>query len=377
MATKYYYADATGANDGTSEANAWTDFETALEGIAAGDILYMKKSASRVSLGANKTINMAAQSDTATTIVEGYDATPGDGVRWQGGGSAHNVTINAGGNVVFKNIDYESSNGAYAWSNNNDIDHSYYYNCRFVNTNTSAGSEAFNIRQSTHCINCYFDSSHTSTSGGTVYIQTNDGGSFYGCVFRGNRGCYTQNGGTNAPVSFFNCLFTDGSVEAMVIGIDVDLVNSTQEVAFFNVTECTFYGFSTDAVAIRDLSGSAVNQQVNMIQNNIFYGSSATNGINIEDASINTGVLVVGNAYGGVTNQINGAGTNLQNLDAVTLTADPFEDGANLDFRLNGAAGGGALCKGTAYPTTFQGITGAAERNIGALQHTKESISIF
>tara|TARA_Y100000310_G_C20496098_1_gene721603 strand:- start:132 stop:299 length:168 start_codon:yes stop_codon:yes gene_type:complete len=49
----------------------------------------------------------------------------------------------------------------------------------------------------------------------------------------------------------------------------------------------------------------------------------------------------------------------------------------NLDFRLNDVAGGGALCKGTAYPTTMQGITGASERHIGVIQNTRESISVF
>jgi len=379
MATKYYYADASGANDGTSESDAWTDFKVALETIAAGDTLYLKKSGSRVSIGANAVTNMATQSDTAQTLVEGYETTPGDGVRWEGGGSAHNVTINAGGNVIFKNIDYESSNAGYAWSNNNAADHAYYYNCRFVNTNTSAGAEACNVRQTAHFTNCYFESSQNTTSNGTVYVQTNDGASFYGCVFRGNRGCYTQGGGTNAPLSFIGCIFTDGSVQAMEIGIDTDLINSSSEYAFFNVTECTFYGFGTDAIAIRETYTSSYVQQTNVIQNNIFYGTSATNAINIEDASVNTGILIVGNAYGGVTNQLNGGGTNLQNIDAVTLSADPFTDGANLDFTLNATSGGGADCKNSAYPTTIQGLTGETGRHIGASQYTApiESISIF
>ncbi|MAG28386.1 hypothetical protein CMI47_22905 [Candidatus Pacearchaeota archaeon] len=380
MTTYYYYADATGANDGTSEADAWTDFENALESIAAGDILYMKKSASRVNLGGNKVVSMAAPNSTATTIVEGYETTPGDGERWQGG-ATQAVTINAGGNVIFKNIDYETNNSAYAWSNNNAIDHAYYYNCRFVNTNTGTGAEAFNIRFYTHCINCYFESSNNSTTGGVVLVQTNDGASFHSCVFRGNRGCYSQGTGVNVPLVFTGCVFTDGSVEAMEIGIDVDLINSTNEAAIFNVTECTFYGFGTDAIAIRELPNiNTYPYNLNVIQNNIFYGSSATNAINIEDASVNTGLLIVGNAYGGVTNQVNGGGTNLQNLDAVTLSDDPFTDGANLDFSLNSTSGGGADCKDAAYPTTIQGLASTSGRHIGASQYTAEggeSISIF
>jgi len=378
MATKYYYADASGDNDGSSEANAWTDLDTALEGIAAGDILYLKKSGSRVALAASSTANMATQSDTATTIVEGYGTTPGDGIQWQGGGNAYHVIINAGGNVVFKNIDYESSSASYAWSSNGAIDHVMYYNCRFVNTNTSAGCEALNCRFNSHYINCYFEASQTATDNGVVYITANDGASFHGCVFRGNRGIYAVNSGFNAPIVVRNCIFTDGSATPMEIGMDVDLLNSAHEVVIFDVSESTFYGFGTDGIAIREMESSTTNQySIMTIQNNIFYGNSATNAINIEDADDTTGIFMVGNAYGGVTNQINGAGTNVQNLNATSLTADPFVNGPAMDFRLGGSTSGVA-CKRTAYPETYQGVTGNSERSRGAFQaQQEETISIF
>jgi hypothetical protein len=372
MATKYYYADASGDDSGSSEANAYTDFETALEGIAAGDILYCKKSASRPDFGPIG-VDMAAQSDTATTIVEGYDSTPGDGVRWQGDGR---LDLNSGGNIIFKNLDIESSRNGYIVEVNSN--NTYWYNCKFYQTRTVAAEEAVRVNFHSHFVNCYFDTdSAASTSRGTVYIATSDGGSFYGCVFRGDRGIYTDQLATYA-LNVQNCIFTDGSTVPMAIGIDADLINSSAEPVFFNVSECTFYGFGTDGIALRDLPDPSGNPKLlSMIQNNIFYGSSATNAINIEDASHNTGVMVVGNAYGGVTNQTNGGGTNFPNLDAVTLSSDPFIDGANLDFRLNDTSDGGALCKGTAYPTSFIGITGDVERNIGSFQYTKESITIF
>ena len=39
MTTRYYYADASGNDDGTSEANAYEDFTTALEERDDGEIL--------------------------------------------------------------------------------------------------------------------------------------------------------------------------------------------------------------------------------------------------------------------------------------------------------------------------------------------------
>jgi len=379
MATKYYYADASGDNDGSSEANAYENLDNAMESISAGDILYLKKSGSRVAIASGEnTFNMATQSDTATTIVEGYGTTPGDGISWQGGGNQYGITINQGGNVVFKNIDYETSSASWSWSNNNAIDHAYYYNCRFVNTNTADGCEALNVRFNSHYINCYFEASQTATDGGAVLVTANDGASFYGCVFRGNRGIYALGSGYNSPLVVRNCIFTHGSVEDMEIGMDMDLLNSTNEVIIFDVSECTFYGFGTDAIAIREMESSTTHQySIMTIQNNIFYGTSATNAINIEDADDTTGIFMVGNAYGGVTNQINGEGTNVPNLNATTLGYDPFKGGAAMDFRLAGSTSGVA-CKRTAYPTTYQGVTGNAERSLGALQiPQQETISIF
>ena len=43
MATVYYNSSASGSNDGTSEANAYTDLQTALNSLSAGDHLYVKR----------------------------------------------------------------------------------------------------------------------------------------------------------------------------------------------------------------------------------------------------------------------------------------------------------------------------------------------
>jgi len=89
-----------------------------------------------------------------------------------------------------------------------------------------------------------------------------------------------------------------------------------------------------------------------------------------------SGVAVVtlrGNAFrlntGGNTNGL----THLTESGTITLTADPFVGAATGDFRLNTAAGGGALLKGTgrgAFTQTQSGYAGTVSYpDVGAAQH--------
>lgn len=90
MAIRYANFDlATGANDGTSEADAWQTWAAVLAGEAAGDYLYVKKTASRHTEGAaaSMAIDFSLWSGTGDelSVIEGYETTPGDGVQFQTG----------------------------------------------------------------------------------------------------------------------------------------------------------------------------------------------------------------------------------------------------------------------------------------------------
>ena len=61
MATKYYYSQASGANNGTSESDAYTDLQTALNALSAGDHLYCKRHSSREGV---KTTNLTCTTDS-------------------------------------------------------------------------------------------------------------------------------------------------------------------------------------------------------------------------------------------------------------------------------------------------------------------------
>jgi len=53
----------------------------------------------------------------------------------------------------------------------------------------------------------------------------------------------------------------------------------------------------------------------------------------------------------------------------VTLSADPFTDGASGDFSLNATAGGGADCRAAGFPGEFPGGLTTGYLDIGAVQH--------
>ena len=123
-----------------------------------------------------------------------------------------------------------------------------------------------------------------------------------------------------------------------------------------------------NAIEYEDGAGTNMTQ-IMITQNNVIY--NATNGI-INSRGTNTssvvGHFVNNNAMGSISSA---AYTNIQDeyiKNKVTLTADPFVD--KIDFELNDAPGGGALCKFLGapprqYDPTLLGTTFANDRDSG------------
>ena len=75
------------------------------------------------------------------------------------------------------------------------------------------------------------------------------------------------------------------------------------------------------------------------IENCIFYDNGGY-GVSVTDSDATSQVICDTNAF---YNNTSGATLNTTDLNAITMTADPFTDSANGDFSLNSDAGGGAL----------------------------------
>ena len=372
MTVIYCNADlSTGSDDGTSEANAWKTVQqgiTAINGAAAGSILYIKRTSSRID-ESNVTITGAGDDDNYTTI-EGYTTTPGDNGMFEYGGGYWEID---GDYVSIKNIDIEfaaTDNNVGVLRFDSGTEKGHLHNCKIYNTSTGSNDFAVKINSAAVITNCEIvsDGNITTAQRGAIYLNNFDGAVVSGCVIRGLRGF----GGLPAfhSVCIEGNIFCHAPNVQMVVGIDLDLMSGTSQVNECIVANNTIL---TDDIGINFKEiHSATKAACILVKNNLIYGDGGGIGIQNEDADSSVGVSIIGNAIGnmgGSSNHISGFDATNSTYDNIDLTADPFVDKANLDFRLNGVAGGGAACRASASPTTFKNMSFTNRRSIGAVGH--------
>ena len=334
MATKYYYSQASGDNDGSSEANAYQDLQTALDALSAGDHLYCKRHSSREgSKTTNLTLTTDSEATAGNTVVEGYTTTPGDGGMYQtaspiafngdgieirymdvdaDGDPSHAIKLQGDGSLAYRCIAVNS----YNFGNAMEVLDAAAVECYVKGKVTSAGDNVFKCNRA-HAINCVVVIASDSGDAGEA-IQA-------GAGFRINKivGCLIINEDTDGPQSHVGIsvngssmgaqLFANNTITNMNIGIEM----VSGPVAARTSTPSIFYG-------------------------NILY--SLVDGIkNSQGAStVNFGLIAISNAFGAITSAQT---TNIASVnDSITLTESPFVDTTN--YELNNAPGGGALLKG-------------------------------
>lgn len=343
MANVYYNSAATGANDGTSEADAYTDLQTALNSLSAGDHLYCKRAASREgSITVNLTFTTSATTGTPT-IIEGYETTPGDGGMYQtaspvyftgehvllkyfdvdkAGDSSEAIRLNGDASVAYRC----KATSTYGFGNCFQILDGAAIECAAYAVCSGSGDGAFEM-QRVWMIGCYAEITGGANGVGISLQSGFRANSCIGCVVN-NTGTGTNNkgiyiiGGTNGGGAL--------------------------------ITNCTIYNC---ADGIYENDGA----QASSLLPSIYYGNilyNVGNGI-INAQSVNANQLSqynFGNAYGAVTTAQT---TNLSNVDdhAVTLTSSPFVD--TTDFALNNEPGGGALLKGLLGPADIKDLESA------------------
>jgi hypothetical protein len=343
MATVYYDSSATGAGDGTSEADAYTDLQTALNSLSAGDHLYCKRAGSREGV---KTTNLTFTTSATTggpTIIEGYETTPGDGGMYQ---TASPVLI-TGEHVLLKYFDVDKDDDStdaiqiigdcsvayrckatstYSFGNCFAVTDAAVIECAAYAVCSGSGDGCFQTQRG-WMVGCYAEITD-GANGAAITLQTG---------FRPNAciGCVCNNSGTGTNNS----------------GIEI---NGSNNLSGNVIANNTIYNFANGIV---DTEGARnVHSSLNIFYGNLLY--SVGNGI-INSQGTNVTELCqynFANAYGSVTTAQT---TNLSNVDdhAVTLTSSPFID--TTDFRLNNDPNGGALLKGLLGPPDIKDLESA------------------
>ena len=370
MATKFCNPDlGSGDDDGSSEANAFQDLSAAIAAISGGDLLYVKKTSSRHDDGALSMASGINGSATALTIVEGYGTTPGDNVQFQ---YAEKIDIDAK-NFVLRNFDIEMSSGDVegVLFIANNIDGVSVHNCRVYNTNTG-NFPAILASQSAVFTNCEIiaDGNITTTGRGALEIDSGDSAVVHGCSIRGSKGIGVLANAVGIAIT--NNIFYAAPNRDMKKGIEADLQISAGEVRCFLAQGNSMYNVLNMGIDFRELPDFD-EKSVVVVANNLIWGDGGAEGIHCNDSATTVGPIIINNAIGnmgGASENVASFAASVAEYGTIDLTADPFVDGANGDFRLNGTAGGGAACRSAANPTTFPGESFTNKLDIGAVGHT-------
>lgn len=253
--TIYYVDGAVGSddspNDGLSEGagNAWATIDHAMNNVVAGDIVYVKASAT---YDENANIDTAG-GITTPILFEGYTTTTGDNglVNWTNSGGIALTESQAAPYYVFKNFDINScSNDGVAFLSSSGY---VFWNCKF-RSNSSQGFVGTGCNYMTF-LNCEFTN---NTAQG--FDGTGNDNLFLGCIFSGNGSAGADFSGGNYNL-FYKCVAFDNS--ASVSGLH-DLGDYSKVIA------CTIDMENASQPCI----GAAANETLTCVVDNILYDGS-------------------------------------------------------------------------------------------------------
>ena len=363
MTVRYFNAGASGDGSGSSEANGFTDLQTAFTATAGGDTLWLKNGGSRYG-SSDTVISWSPSQSNNRSRIEGYGSSIGDGVLFQTSTRFSTASVNADWSYL------DVHNVKVAWTDalvlsgvNNAV-----YRCKVVN---DAGyGKAISLINSTliecdlrvkmvhiniqvfysnRCdvVGCYFESKSTGSDGLANNLVA---------VSSGHRSqCFVNN------IVVEKRGAGKGASNGLYYGVDRVAINHT---CYGN----TFVGVGGSSVVLPEGMPQGGYGPIS-ICGNIFYSAGAY-GIDNQQGvnSTNLAVFAANNAYGSLTSgQVNNVDNNYL---PISLTANPFVD--ETDYVLNTTSGGGALLRGLRGVPDMKNPAIASTRlnfpSIGAMQ---------
>lgn len=173
----------------------------------------------------------------------------------------------------------------------------------------------------------------------------------------------------------YNCsgdLFGDSGVGSLII-LEGVVANGGQRffhptgATEFQVTDCSIYGMTSDAITVGSLQGIGINSSniVGTVTGNCAYGCTGKF-LNMPahgDAQVVCDWNFLGSMSGGFYANVSGG------LHDVTLTNNPFVNPSSGNMALNAVSGGGAAVRNAKFPGTFLGNYTVGYADGGAVQH--------
>ena len=331
---------ATGANDGTTEANAWQSWSDVYSGLTAGIRVNIKKQSTpyQINSAANEVIfDMDGITSPPTAInpivFSGYESVTGDGGMWKAEidtGGILNFRFNDASHCSFENLHVKSlpstNLATISFLNPNGQLH----NCSLIGSSINVSGSS---------IRCYFGISSIGTASrvavGGVSVRSDNVDCVYEFI-KGNLGSnelvFTDN--FSSGRSFTNCIFIARDIKA-IIGLNFTRMNAGEG---GEVNQCRFYGFD-EAINVLEEPDAAT--EIINIKNSVF--ENCLVGVNRTNTEL--GFVKIQNCYyynitSGFTNY-----SAFAQINNTPLTASSFTDPSNGNLLLNTTAGGGQVIR--------------------------------
>jgi Right handed beta helix region/Secretion system C-terminal sorting domain len=307
--TRYVKADATGANNGTSWANAYTNFQIAVNAASSGDEVWvaagtyqpasgqtfaMKEGVkiyggfvgNEGTLGArNWTSNVTILQGNGSYVIKNElngltNAAVLDGFTVIGGSAvvAGAGMYNASSSPSVVNCTFSGNTATYgagAIYNYQCSTPPMITNCIFSNNNgTTYGGAIYNVVSSPIIRGCTFNN-NTAVTGGGIYYSNQSVPNISNCTFKNNVGStaaggavYYNGSGVTSNAYISNCLFTGNTSNAgSAIGYGDQAANN------LIITNCTFYN-NTGSAAVYARFWNAGLRPI-IFNNSIAYGNTS------------------------------------------------------------------------------------------------------